>query len=951
MGTKQTASPARYPFLLGILVFLFFSPLLTAQETYSMRVWQSENGLPINIVHSIAQDSKGYIWVATAEGVVRFDGLDFTQIPTPPGFKFSTSGSHRLFATSHGTIWLASSTGTLLRIQGDKATPIWKVDDAPNASPITQLIEGSNGKILILKGPDYWTYHQGKISRIDSVSAEVHELFEEDRIKRANSGRIGHDGRPGTLLSSRQSQWKIDDDNLLTVTTDSGQTWPIFLPGIGREFEVTEMLEDRAGFIWIATSLHGIGLIRQDRVDLQPTAAGLNRSSALAVLQDSQDNVWIANRNGGVELMQGDRTEHFDFPTGEGHRGVVSTLYEDRENRLWAATREGPIFRWLGWRFVEEFVHVQQFGQVHNPPLVNAIYQDLDGILWMGGQTGLARAIGRQLDRVGLERGYPGGEVTVMSGGVEGELWVGTAQGFVLQYHEGRLRTIGSPSELLFRHVSSILVESNTRVWVTTLGSGLFLYDGKKWHHFGEDQGLPNARLTHIIDDDLGHFWFGSTGGILRASRADLLNRTTQPDAPIHWLVMNRSDGLPTSECVGGHNPAGWRFKDDSIWFPTTLGVVRVDPSLTKVNRTPPPIYLQSVDVDGTPTKIENGRIDLSPENNLLEISYQGLDFSAPEKLTYRTRLLGFEENWSEMGNERSRTFSAIPPGKYTFQVSAMNGDGVLSAKPAIVRIEKHPHFWQTGWFIAQLWLFVILLAGGIGGVLARIRLKRRIQKLNIHNARETERSRIARDLHDDLGASLTEISLLAGLGAEQAAGSEFQSQLDDLSSRCRATAQALDEIVWAVNPREDSLGSLIDYLGGFATEFLERAGINLRLRIPANLPDHPLDTTYRHSIFLCAREAFNNIVKHSEAETAWLHVTLEEGVLEIFIEDDGKGIHPDEPGQGQGLQNFKARMKACGGQFDRRNRPSGGTVVRFSIPLPNRSNKKRTTPNRQKTK
>jgi signal transduction histidine kinase len=338
--------------------------------------------------------------------------------------------------------------------------------------------------------------------------------------------------------------------------------------------------------------------------------------------------------------------------------------------------------------------------------------------------------------------------------------------------------------------------------------------------------------------------------------------------------------------------------------------------------------------VDGSSVELESPPVDLSPEASRIEFSYQGLDFGAPEKITYRTRLLGFESNWQEMGAQRSRVYTDVPSGEYQFQVAAMNGDGVLSANPATRELVIRPHFWQTNWFIAQAGLLTLILAGGVGGVLARIRLKRRINNLNIQNARETERSRIARDLHDDLGASLTEISLLAGLSAEQASGSEFQSDLDDLSIRCSATAQALDEIVWAVNPREDSLDSLVDYLGGFASEFLDRAGITLRLRIPAGLPNLPMDSTLRHSIFLCVREAFNNVVKHSQADTAWLHVTLEDGVLEIFVEDNGKGIQAEEGAHGHGLDNFRARMAICNGHCDLRSRPSGGTIVRFSVPL-----------------
>ncbi|RYD41897.1 MAG: hypothetical protein EOP85_11985 [Verrucomicrobiaceae bacterium] len=244
------------------------------------------------------------------------------------------------------------------------------------------------------------------------------------------------------------------------------------------------------------------------------------------------------------------------------------------------------------------------------------------------------------------------------------------------------------------------------------------------------------------------------------------------------------------------------------------------------------------------------------------------------------------------------------------------------------------PRFWETAWFVVQAVILTILVAGCVGWLIARSRLKRRISLLKIRNTREVERARIARDLHDELGASLTEIALLADLGAEQAAGSAYQKQLDELSNKARMLGLTLDEIVWAVNPREDTLASLLDYLASFATEFLDRAGITLRINIASGMPDLPLDATVRHSVFLAVREAFNNMVKHSEAKSAWLNVSLTEDILDISVEDDGKGVDDYALGRGHGLRNFEVRMQACGGTSRVSLRPGGGTAVRFHVPV-----------------
>lgn len=897
------------------------------QGQYSVRVWQAEDGLPVNNVHSVVQTDDAYLWIATAGSIVRFDGLRFEEVVVPTDFVVPAVGLNRLFAAGGETVWFAGARGGLLQIEGLVGRRVEGIGGAGGGDPLTQVIRAPDGEVLARNGGGCWRIEGPSARRVDAPDAEVAALFEKDLDERSDSGRIGPDGKPGRLLDEHGSLWLPDGPDGLTVSSPEGVERPVELPGVGADFLVHEMLEDREGNIWVATPLHGVALFREDRVDVIVAGEGLRRTPALAVIEDGNGDAWIANRGGGIDRLSGGEVRHHPLPV-EDERATITALYEDRNGRLWAASREGPVFRWLGWRFVEQFI-----GQ-EAPSRVNAIYHDADGVLWFGGRRGLARLTGEQVWEFGTEGGFPGGEVTVMSGGVDGELWFGTAEGYVVRNLNGRLTTIGSPGDLAYRRVSGILVEASDRVWVTTLGSGLFLFNGTGWQRFDRRQGLPDAQLTHVVSDGLGHLWFGSTGGILRASREDLLVRAADGESPIHWLRMDRSDGLPTRECVGGYNPAGWRFKDGSIWFPTMLGVVRLDPSRTKVNRTPPPVYLRGVQIDGIPVGFESGAVEVGPGDPRLEFEFQGVNFSAPEKVTYRVRLGGIDEGWREIGSQRQVSYGAVPPGDYRFEVLAMNGDGAISETPASLAITVKPRFWETAWFAAQVWVAAILLAAGIGVFVSRLRFKRRISGLKIERAREAERARIARDLHDDLGASLTEISLLAGLSAEQAEGSEFQGQLDELSSRSREVARALDEIVWAVNPREDHFGSLIDYLGSFATEFTERAGIQLRLMIPPGLPETPMDTTLRHSVFLSVREAFNNLVKHSGAGTAWLRVAMHGEQVEIRVEDDGKGVREEEIGSGEGLLNYDKRMRDCRGSCTIEPRPGGGTVVAFRFPL-----------------
>jgi ligand-binding sensor domain-containing protein/signal transduction histidine kinase len=904
---------------------LLLVSLTSLYGQYTFRSWQAEDGLPVNLVRSIVQAADGHLWIATAEGLARFDGIDFERIATPPGVDFPNPGPGRLFATADGAVWYAGSRGGLVRFSRAGAAVVWP--DEESAAPVTQLSDWPNHGVTIRRGDGFWAFRQGETTRLDPATPGLQAHFAADLEERARTGRLGPDGTAGDLVDRGGAVWSVSAKGELKVTSPEGSPRPVTAPRARPDFQVTEMLQDREGNIWVATAFNGLGLFREERVNVLNAAAGLSAAAVLGVLEDSRGQLWIGNRDGGVDRLREGRVEHQELSAG-GANQLVSALYEDRDGRMWAATMDGPVFMWRDSRFVVPFPDAT------GPAKVNSIYQDKDGTLWFAGQQGLARSVSRRITQVEEEAGFPGGEVTVLAGGAADELWLGTAQGFVLRNAAGRLQTIGTPGDLAYSRVTGLLVSAADQVWVTTLGAGLFLFDGGRWQRFERPQGLPDLRLTGVLDDQLGHLWFGSTGGILRASRADLLARARNPDASIHWLRMDRSDGLPTRECVVGHHPAGWRCANGSLWFPTHLGMVRLDPSRTLVNRTPPPVFLRSVRAGGVELKPGNGRLTAGPGRTRLEFRYRGLNFSAPEKVTYRTRLVGLHETWRDDGTQRLATYESVPPGRYRFEVLAMNGDGFQSQTPAVVELEIRPRFWETGWFVAQVTVVVIFVAGAVGWIIARSRLNRRITLLKIHQAREAERARIARDLHDDLGASLTEFSLLTDLGAEQAAGSPFQAQIEQLSDKSRALGQALDEIVWAVNPREDSLASLINYLATFATEFLDRAGISLRLDIATGLPALPLDATVRHSVFLAVRETFNNLVKHSHARTAWLKVTFQEGVLEVVVEDDGCGVAPDARSRGDGLTNFESRMAACHGRVVVAPRPAGGTAVRFIIPL-----------------
>nr|WP_226895430.1 sensor histidine kinase [Luteolibacter marinus] len=913
--------------MIALLLTCLF-PLHAAERRPMMvRVWQSEDGLPGNVVRSMVQSADGYLWVATAEGVARFDGIDFDPIEPDGELRRVRFAFWRLFSLPDGRVWVATFQGGLFRIRDNRLEQVVRPPQMSRPPRVSQLVADATGSVFAMRGDEILLIAAEGPVPVTDPSDDMQALFARDYEKQVAGGRAVVPENEPFLQSRSGERWSGDANAGLTVTGTDGVVTPVSIPGISHPYTFNELLEDREGNVWVATPVNGLVRVRHGRVDLLSTSDGLFERAVFAVLEDSGGKWWIANRRSGLDVWTDQGTRHIDLVT-TGNRRPAAAIFEDRDKRLWVGSRGGSVF------LLKDGSFEPQFSRSQTPSKVRAIQQTRDGLMWFGGENGLASFDGTTVRDFGPEDGFPGSDVTVLVTGPGKSIFAGTSDGRVLLGGRDGFRQLGNNTPIDHWWISGLHPVGDKELWATTLGGGLFLWNGSTWHRFATADGIPDLRLTSILDDGQGHFWFGSLGGILRASRRELLMRLQGAEQPLHWLRLDRSDGLPTRECIGGYQPAGWRGDDGRLWFPTGSGVVRVRPDLVEVNKVPPPVYLQSTRVNGRQQEHSEGAIEAGPGRTRLEFRFVGLSYSAPEKVTYRARLDGLDDTWRELGDQRVAAFEAVPPGRYTFEVMAVNGDGVWSTQPARVSIRVTPHFWESAWFIVGVTGLTLLCAAMAGWAIARRRMKRRIQALKIRHAREAERARIARDLHDDLGASLTEISILSALAAEEEDESSMRPSLNQLSRKAKSVVGTLDEIVWAVNPREDTLRSLVDYLAAYARDFLSTAGISLRTDISRSIPDQPLDTTVRHGVFMAAREALNNLVKHSQASEARLSVHLTPRGLEIQIEDNGRGFSQEWEAKGYGVTHLSERMQACGGDCSLTSIPGTGVTVTLTLPL-----------------
>jgi signal transduction histidine kinase len=653
---------------------------------------------------------------------------------------------------------------------------------------------------------------------------------------------------------------------------------------------------------------------------------------------------------------------------------VNTVVFPGNADRLWVGAVQNGVLTLNHDEFSRPFP-ASDIGTV-----ARVIYRDRRDRVWLGSEFGLYCWEQEKLKRFTVADGFTARYVMSITDDAAGNLWIGTAMGELWRYRDGQF-TNYRPQDTLTDaqavagtkavdsrfHLNRSSIAGGERfltlhadddqegvIWIGTLGGGLLRFQKDKFTRFTMQQGLPGESVSQILEDGRGQLWLGTRGGIARVSKAALTQFAGGGVKPNPFVSYGKRDGLPTVECSSHSQPACWRGRDGRLWFATVKGAVWVDPAKVPFNSVPPPVVIEEITVDGQrqaaagssgqePSVRLPAHLEVSPGRHYFEFKFTALSFLSPDKVRFRWRLAGLEKDWGREKNERSASYSFLPFGNYEFQVQACNNDGVWNETGAALKLTVLPYFWQTWWFKITS---VILFAGGLAGGISYFERRKR-EQLQHQRALEQERARIARDIHDDLGSSLTRITLLSN-----SARSDLDSPAQAASSLARIAVtamdltRAMDEIVWAVNPRHDRLDSLVNYIGKFAQDFLSAGGITFRLDVPTQLPRWSLRSQVRHNLFLAVKEALHNVLKHASATQVRVVLTVESGGFRLSIVDNGCGFVPGVPGratnppelpdEGNGLVNMKTRLDEIGGHCAVRSAPGDGTSVTFTVPVKN---------------
>jgi len=684
--------------------------------------------------------------------------------------------------------------------------------------------------------------------------------------------------------------------------------------------------EDREGNLWIGTVFGGLKRMQPRRIFAYSTADGLAHNNVWSICESSRGGLWVGT-DGGVSFWK--EGKFANPPLQKSLReSVVKSVFEDRSGNLWIGTINSGLRRFRGGKLT---TYTEKDGLTH--PQINAIYQDKAGAIWVGTLRGLNRLQDGVITTYSTQDGLSAGDVRVLHEDRAGVLWIGTYGGGVNQLQNGRFSQITKREGLSDDFAWCIHEDPEGTIWIGT-EDGLNRLKNGRVSSFTMKHGLFDNVVNDLLEDNQGNLWISCNRGIYRVSKVQLDAVAEGRRETVEYVSYGISDGMLTSETNGEIQPAACKTHDGRLWFPTTDGVVVIDPDKITLNDLPPPVVIEEILMDGLPL---NGKqmTRLGPgHGDVLEIHYTANSLVAPEKVQFKYCLDGCDAKWVEAGTRRVAYYTKLGPGEYTFRVIACNNHGIWNNTGAHFGFYLAPHFYQTWPFFVICGLAVLLSGYGLHWL--RLRVVRKIERLEKLHALEQERARIASEMHDDLGASLTQIALLSELAHRELPRADRASQhIRKILDTTREVFRAMDEIVWAINPKHDTLSSLVGYLSNYSQDFLRPADIRCRLDVPTHLPPFPLTTEQRHNLFLTVKEALNNVAKHAAADEVWFRVELHSTHCTIAIEDNGRGFPVGTAPSGRnGLSNMKDRLASIGGELKVSSRAGGGTKLEMRVCL-----------------
>ncbi len=936
-----------------LLIFIFI--VLTVPRLFAQimihKTLTVEDGLVQSNINAILEDRNGYLWFATMDGVSRWDGINFTNFQTHNGL--TASQIYDIYEDNDGSIYFPAYGGGLCRFKNGKMEQVYP-----------QIAQADSDLAAIEKdvyGNFYLGGYRG-ISRIDTNgNAELvdssHAVWVMEK---------GHDGtlyfgtyktgvkifKKGTwsLLSEKEglinnAVWRIVEtaDSTLYVGTNGGVS--VFRNGtatfLGRDHpflncRTIAIYEDHSGGIYFG-SMKGVSYYKESNWQHITEENGLTANDIWSVYEDSYGIVYFGTGGGGVCIYRPGFIENYTKSTGLSDN-IVRTIYEDGKGAFWLGTDAGvTIFDRDKKKYLTD-----QNGLSGNK--VRKITGDRNGRVFIATRSGLTIWEKGKIRRITKAQGLIDNQILSLLSASDGTLYVCTRKGVsVLQ--AGKITNYDKQSGMVDDYVTCAMEDKEGNIYFGTyLGAAILTKQG--WKSLTKADGLAENKIIAIHQDRRGILYFGTYGGGLNILREGNMQTVTinqglssntiwsiQEDEQgniylatgkgvniLHWQgdtlrfrYITHKDGMASDE----HNrDASFKDSKGRLWFGTAKGVSCYNPAFDQPQTKAPRIHLLSVKQFDQPIPLKTGSFRY--DQNYFTFEYIGIYLTAPEKVTYRYRLKGLNNGWITTG-ERRVQYTNLSGGSYVFEVAAGNEWGYWS-KPLRYAFTIYPPWWETWWF-RLLVISVILLALW---QLYQLRIRHLVQVERI-------RSKIASDLHDDVGSMLTRIhqgSEIVQLSTDPEKINKTARRIGQLT---RETAQTFSDIIWSIEAQNDTIGNLIDRMQDLRYQLLSDRDIAVKFHIRGLDKEKSLDGSKRQHIYLIYKEALNNIAKYANADQVEIRLINDKKHFILEVEDNGIGISEKNRFHGHGLLSMKRRAEQLKGKLTIQNK--NGTTVRLETP------------------
>ncbi len=883
------------------------------------RSFTTDDGLPSNTVYEVLKDSDGSILAFTRYGIARFADNRFAPVIDEKNRDYH---EFKIYPAPSGIRWELNTNALIAEKDGTETT----YDLPPNLKQIflpsfnffyfAKMFEERDGTLWIwLVSGKLFKFKDGIF---DEIMAKGTPLSVVRVITQDQQGDVW-------LGTENDGACRLNQNKF--VCFDSTK-------GLNSNF-VTDIFSDREGTIWMASNDKGISRLTKQVITPFSTAKKLAQTNVYSILETANGAMWIGSFGAVAKLENGVIT-NYGKPEGLIYP-FVQSLFEDVDGRLFIGSLDGVQYFENG----SFYDFMGKLGAKAGDFVVTDIHRDRHGILWLATTAGLVKYDGINAVHLTTKDGLPNDFVKAILETKDETLWIGTYDGLA-RLKDEQIISFTEKDGLAGNHIRALYEDEDGALWIGTYDSGLSRFKDGKFTNFNKENGLFSNGVFQILPDECGNFWMSSNQGIYRVSRAELNDFADGTRRNITSTSFGKSDGMLSTEANGGGQPAGTKTRDGRLWFPTQDGAAIVKPETVSFNLLPPPVVIEAVRIDNEKVRDFQTAIEMQPGQKNLEIDYTGLSFIKPEQVRFRYRLEGSEENWTEAGTRRTAFYPQLSPGDYTFRVIAANSDNVWNESGAIIKINVKPPFYRTYWFYADCLILFLSVIYAIYRVrISQLERARRTQEefsrrlINVH---ESERRRIAAELHDSIGQSLAMIKNRALLGAESVTDENAKKQLDLITLQTTQTISEVREISYNLRPY------LLDQLGlkKAILSLLNKVTESEKLKIQSEIDeiDSLFESESEMSVYRIIQESLNNIVKHSGADKAQVFVTKSDRNLTILIADDGKGFdrnaQPDgEIGKGGfGLIGMSERVRMLGGTQEIESTNGAGTMILIKIPL-----------------